>query len=95
MQRDSLKGLDLLCDFEDPQQPDTPEYRETQGSHGPCRQHDHLQDTAQHHEEVEAVKEGHEICSGSQSVHLHKHLKDKKHQQNTTSHVCRDRRKDE
>lgn len=71
---------DLLCDFEDPQQPDTPEYWETQGSHGPCRQHDHLQDTTQHHKEVETVEKRHEICSGSQSIDLHKHLYDKQHQ---------------
>lgn len=42
---DILRDLGLLCDFEDPQQADTPEYRETQGSHSTCRQHDHLQDT--------------------------------------------------
>lgn len=81
---------DLLCDFEDPQQPDTPEHREAQRCHGPCRQHDHLQDAAQHHEEVETVKEGHEIRSGSQSVHLHEHLKDKQHQKHTAGDVCRD-----
>lgn len=42
---DILRHLCSLCDFEDPQQADTPEHRETQGSHSACRQHDHLQDT--------------------------------------------------
>ena len=85
-----LKGTnhDLLCYFKDPQQADTPEHRETQGGHGSCRQHDHLQDAAEHHKEVKAVKQGHEICSGTQSIHLHKHLDDKQHQQHTTGHIC-------
>lgn len=78
---------DSLCDFEDPQQPDAPEDGEAQWSYGAGREHDHLQDAAEHHEEVEAVEEGHEVGPGTQGVHLHKHLDDKQHQQNATGHV--------
>ena len=67
-------GHDLLCDFKDPQQSDTPEHRETQRSHGSCREHDHLQDAAQDHKEVKTVKQRHEICSGTQRIHLDEHL---------------------
>ena len=95
MQHDALRvHWTLLCDFEDPQQPNTPEYRETQRGHGSHRHHDHLQDTAQHHEEVEAVEQRHEIGSRTQSIHLHKHLDDKQHQQHTTGNICRDERRE-
>lgn len=85
---------DSLCDFEDPQQPDAPEHREAQRSHGAGREHDHLQDPTQHHEEVEAVEQRHEVRSGTQRVHLHKHLKDKQHQENTTGHIWREEQKE-
>lgn len=88
MQHDHLRGHDLLSDFKDSQQSDTPEHGETQGSHGSCRKHDHLQDTAEHHKKVKAVKQRHEICSWTQSIHLQKHLYNKQHQQDTTGHIC-------
>lgn len=83
----ALHLRDSLCDFEDPQQPDAPEDGEAEGSHGADREHDHLQDAAKDHEEVEAVEEGHEVGPGAQRVHLHKHLDDEQHQQHTAGHV--------
>lgn len=87
MQHRGCGGV-LLCDLQDPQQSDAPEHREAQRGHGSSREDDHLQDSAQHHEEVKAVEQGHEVRSEAQRVHLDEHFNNEEHQQHTTGHVC-------
>ncbi len=51
----------MLGDFIWPKEPDTPENGHAEGRHDLLGHKDELQDTGDHHEEVESVEQGHHV----------------------------------
>lgn len=78
-----------LGDLEDPKEADATQHRNAQGGHGTRLHQQDLQDSAAHHEAVEAVEDGHEVLAQAQPVHLHQHLDGEEGQQHAVGNVCR------
>lgn len=78
------------CDLEDAQQADAAQHGDPQRRHDVHLHQDGLDDAGAHHEAIEAVKEGHEVMSQAQTVHLQQHLHREERQQHLVGDVCRD-----
>lgn len=63
-----------LCDFEDPQQANAAQHRNSQRRHDVRVEQNHLADASNHHEAVESVEQRYEVALKAQAVHLEEHL---------------------
>lgn len=70
----SISDVNSLRNFENPQQSNATKYRNSERRHNTRVKQDHLTDTADHHEAVEAVEERHEVALETQAIHLEEHL---------------------
>ncbi len=84
-----LTFLYLLCDFEDPEQPQRAEDGEAEAARQ--RHHvgpHHLEHGGHDHDAVEPVERRLEVDPGAEGVHAHDHLRDEQTQEHELGVVC-------
>lgn len=77
----------LPCDFEDSQQADTAEHRDTERGHDFQLHQNRFSDSATHHEAVKTVKQRNKIGLEPETVHLDEHFTREQGKKHLVGHI--------